>query len=636
MDAARPQAAAFARAIVSRRAQTGFRIGIAAFIAAIFQFQTGWTIAGVWFVAYAGLQLLERQLLGRTSRHDDVTSASTRMSLALLLVNATVFSAFGLIVVAYGGAWALACSVLLWSGALLNGAVAHSSSRAAMTVSMLPPGLCFLLTPYLVIMHGGPPIYGVAILAAGVLNAVTVSLVAITARRLFDAEKREDQATYMALHDSETNMPNRRALEATIAPLCATAGDRLVIVAAIGIDRYTEVRGAIGYTLFADLAKELARRLAAVHGDGYIARLSGATLGLVFTAADQDAARDYAAALQASVETPIELGDNTIDVSVTIGLAVDGRESELTTLSVQHAHIALGQARAARRRITFFDGKLYGNPASNLSLMSEMLRGIADGNLFLLHQPKHDIRSGRITGIEALVRWRHPQRGVLAPGLFVPMAEETGHIRKLTEWVLAQAIADQAKLCEAGHDLVISVNLSGKLVGDREFADTLLAIAVRAVGKLFLEITETSIMENPEMALEMLEKFRAAGICVSIDDYGSGLSSLAYLKNIPATELKIDRSFVFKISESQKDALLVRSTIDLAHSLGLKVTAEGVETEIALSLLAAMHCDMAQGYLIARPMPLEDLFVFLESRSRVVAEPALLQLPALPVLSRVG
>jgi predicted signal transduction protein with EAL and GGDEF domain len=636
MDAARSQAAAFARAIVSRRAQTGFRIGLAAIVAAIFQFETGWTIAGAWFAVYSGLQLIERQLLRHTACPEDVTPASTRTSLALLLVNATVFSSFGLILVAYGGAWALACSVLLWSGALLNGAVAHSSSRAAMTVSVLPPAVCFLVTPYLVIMHGGPLIYGFAMLAAGALNAVTISLVSTTARRLLDAEKREDQATYVALHDPETNLPNRRALEEEIPLVRATAGTRPIVVAALGIDRYNEVRGAIGYALFADLAKELARRLATVHGDGKIARLSGATLGLVFTAADKDAARDYATLLQETMETPIDLGDNAIDVSLTIGLAVDGGEPGLAASPVQRAHIALDQARIARRRVAFFDGKLYGNPAGNLSLMSEMLRGIANGDLFLHHQPKYDIRSGEITGIEALVRWRHPHRGVLVPGLFVPMAEETGHIRKLTEWVLAQALADQAKLLEAGHDLFVSVNLSGKLVGDREFADTVLAIVGSGVRKLFLEVTETSIMENPEIALEVLEKFRAAGICISIDDYGSGLSSLAYLKNIPATELKIDQTFVFKIAESQKDALMVRSTIDLAHSLGLQVTAEGVETEIALSLLAAMHCDMAQGYLIARPMPIEDLFVFLENRGRAAAEPARLQLPAPPALSRVG
>jgi EAL domain-containing protein (putative c-di-GMP-specific phosphodiesterase class I) len=175
----------------------------------------------------------------------------------------------------------------------------------------------------------------------------------------------------------------------------------------------------------------------------------------------------------------------------------------------------------------------------------------------------------------------------------------------------------------------VPVNLSGRLLSDHDFAATVLTLAAEAASQVFLEVTETTIMENPEAAAQILEKFRAAGLGISIDDYGSGLSSLAYLQNIPATELKIDQAFIFKIAQSQKDALVVRSTIDLAHSLGLQVTTEGVETEIALSLLAAMRCDTAQGYLIARPMPLPDLIRFLNDRTELSIAPVY---PALRVL----
>jgi EAL domain-containing protein (putative c-di-GMP-specific phosphodiesterase class I) len=263
-------------------------------------------------------------------------------------------------------------------------------------------------------------------------------------------------------------------------------------------------------------------------------------------------------------------------------------------------------------RIGVFDSGAYGDPASNLSLMSEMLLAIDAGELAVAYQPKLDFRSRAVTGVEALVRWPNHHRGPLGPDVFVPMAEETGHIEALTEWVLVRAVADQAALKSAGHDISMSVNLSGRLLHEQDFADKVLAIIGGAADRFCLEVTETAAMENPELAMRSLGRYRAAGVRVAIDDYGSGLSSLAYLKNLPATELKIDKAFVIDIADFQRDSMLVRSTIDLGHSLGMQVTAEGVETDTALSLLALMGCDAAQGYFIGRPMPLGELFEFLE------------------------
>ena len=249
--------------------------------------------------------------------------------------------------------------------------------------------------------------------------------------------------------------------------------------------------------------------------------------------------------------------------------------------------------------------------------MSEMLGAIGSGDIFIHLQPKYDLRLGRTTGVEALVRWRHPVRGAVTPDEFIPLAEETGHIRTLTEHVLSLAIAQQAALAQAGRNLAMSVNLSGRLVGDPEFAESCMTLAKGACGQLCLEITETAVIDNPALALQMIDRFVSAGLQISIDDYGSGLSSLAYLKQIRAHELKIDKAFIIGMTGGQKDALLVRSTIDLAHSLGLKVTAEGVETATAQALLAGMGCDMAQGYLIARPMPLADLVAFLDQEAQI-------------------
>ena len=251
--------------------------------------------------------------------------------------------------------------------------------------------------------------------------------------------------------------------------------------------------------------------------------------------------------------------------------------------------------------------------------MSGMLGALGDGAIDLFYQPKFDMRLRKVTGVEALSRWRHPDRGMLPPDLFIPMAEETGHIRTLTEWVFKRAIDVQARLAERGHVVDMSVNVSGRTLGEADFADFALAEAKRAVGGLTIEVTETAVIENPELALAMLNRFAAAGISISIDDFGTGLSSLAYLKRIRGQELKIDKSLVEGVTESQRDALIVRSTIDLAHSLGLKVTAEGIETNDCYSLLSAMGCDLAQGYLIARPMPFADLVAFLADEDRNVA-----------------
>jgi len=219
-----------------------------------------------------------------------------------------------------------------------------------------------------------------------------------------------------------------------------------------------------------------------------------------------------------------------------------------------------------------------------------------------------------------LIRWTHPERGPLGPDLFVVMAEETGYIAMLTDWVLRHAIEDQRRLRAAGHDLRISVNWSGRLIDDEAFTDKALALVAQASGKICIEVTETAVIGNPRLARRTLDRFRAAGVAISIDDYGSGLSSLAYLRKIPADELKVDRVFVMNMAIDPIDALLVRAAVTLAHSLELRVVAEGVEDGGAFELLHAMGCDLVQGYFIARPMPLAELVVFLARGERVAAQ----------------
>lgn len=420
---------------------------------------------------------------------------------------------------------------------------------------------------------------------------------------------RERRITHLALHDADTDLPNRIALERAVAE--TGAGQGVIAIVAMGVDRFSQVRGAIGYGLAGQLVGELGRILGEAEPTARVGRLSSDSLGAVMVLANEAEALAAAARMRAALERPIAVGDATVDVSLTAGVALHGVHGDHAAQLIDRASIAIDQARGAGLAQAVFDPVLYGDPSCNLSLMSEMIAGLSSGAIDVHYQPKLDLRRQRVTGVEALVRWTHPTRGRLSPELFVGMAEETGHIRALTEFVLERALADQKRLAEAGHELAVAINISGRLIGDAAFGDHALAAVRGRAGKVYFEITETVVIQNEHTAFALLDALAAEGVEVSIDDYGSGLSSLAYLKRLRAGELKIDRQFVTGMAESGRDALLVKSTIDLAHSLGLQVTAEGVEDDKVIGLLAMMGCDLAQGYGVARPMPLGDLMDFL-------------------------
>ena len=424
---------------------------------------------------------------------------------------------------------------------------------------------------------------------------------------------RERRITHLAMHDGETGLPNRLALERVVEALSDLPEDQ-VYIAALGIQRFDHVRGAIGYAVAAQAMRMLGNRLAGLAPASGVARIANDMLAFALIAEDVAAAGEQATRLMLALEHPVKVGGIAVDVELNLGLA-PVRKAGGPGEVIERASIALDQARQKRAKVAFFDAEAYGDPAANLSLMSDLLAGLDTGEVELFYQPKFDMRQRRVSGAEALIRWRHPTRGMMAPDLFIPMAEETNNIRILTEWVIKRAVADQADFARAGHDLAVAVNISGRTLGEADFADFALEQAAGATGSLVFEITETAVIEHPEVALAMLDRFAAAGIGISIDDFGTGLSSLAYLKRIPSQELKMDKSIVEGVTESKRDALIVRSTIDLAHSLGLKVTAEGIETAACFQMLQIMGCDMAQGYLISKPLPCGELLKFLEEDS---------------------
>ncbi|MBR0553937.1 EAL domain-containing protein [Sphingomonadaceae bacterium LXI357] len=253
------------------------------------------------------------------------------------------------------------------------------------------------------------------------------------------------------------------------------------------------------------------------------------------------------------------------------------------------------------------------------ALARDLPRALRAGELFVQYQPKVHIRQQEVASAEALIRWQHPTRGLILPGDFISSAEKGGEIGELTIWTLKRVIADQQKLVRAGYDFPIFINISGVLLADAEFVAHACRIIRECDARIGFEITETAVIRDPEIALRHLQEIAAIGVPLAIDDYGAGLSSLAYLKQLPASELKIDKLFVTQLTSSNRDPLIVRSTIDLAHAMEMQVTAEGVETSAALALLGVMGCDLVQGYLISRPIGFDAFMTYLDEDAHLAA-----------------
>jgi EAL domain-containing protein (putative c-di-GMP-specific phosphodiesterase class I) len=354
-----------------------------------------------------------------------------------------------------------------------------------------------------------------------------------------------------------------------------------------------------------------------------IGRVGRTQIEILFPAASALEAEAMLVRAQSELEQPLELDDQSIDVDVVIGYAEAHQGDDAV---IENAAMALARAQSGHAKIAGYSAEERNAASARVQLMRDLHRALAGDELFLAYQPKYRCRTGEIDSVEALIRWNHPELGPVPPDRFIRPAEETGAIAEVTRWVVQQAVEDQARLEGAGHPLPVYVNLSGRLVADAAFTQWLLfALSRRPPGSIGLEITETAIIEDPEHALANLQALADAGVPIAIDDYGAGLSSLAYLKQLPATELKIDRLFVSGLTSGHRDPLLVRSTIDLAHALEMEVTAEGVEEAATMALLRTMGCDLIQGFFIARPMPLDQLRRLLAQGIEVKADFSFMQ-----------
>ena len=414
---------------------------------------------------------------------------------------------------------------------------------------------------------------------------------------------REQKITRLAYEDSLTGLPNRVRIEDRLNSLDSTTEATIVV---LDLDRFAAINDALGHPVGDQLLQQVGARLEQQLPPGQmLARLWGDEFAFLLQGMDKPTVQAFAQTLLVALRAPIEVRGQRLDVSASLGIAFRPADGVDINALLQRAELAMYEAK--RRQCGFMLAEEVGPGPSpeDLSLIGEMRDALERREFILHYQPKLDLASGRVTGAEALLRWQHPERGLVPPGRFIPFAERTGFIREITPWLLAEVVAQAATWRREGRAMVLSANLSA-----RDLLDPGLVALVRdqieqhglPPEALCLEITESALMEDPALAQAHLTELACFGVKLSIDDYGAGQASLAYLKSLPVHELKIDQSFVRSLASAPKDAAIVQSTIALGHALGLAVVAEGIETAADLAWLRNAGCDIGQGYFIARPM----------------------------------
>ncbi|HRE15651.1 MAG TPA: EAL domain-containing protein, partial [Rhodocyclaceae bacterium] len=436
----------------------------------------------------------------------------------------------------------------------------------------------------------------------------------------------EEQVRHLAHHDSLTGLPNRLSLQMRLNQTLPEAKRRGWNVAAlfIDLDRFKYINDTLGHSAGDVLLREVAQRISStIRASDTVARLGGdefvVLLPDIATAAD---AASVAGKIIGSFAAPIQVGQHELHTSPSIGISLFPGDGEDSDTMLRNADTAMYHAKSAgRNNFQFYSEEMNKVASERLHLESKLRQALARNEFALAFQPQFSATTGRPTGVEALVRWHHPTEGVISPARFIPIAEETGLIVELGEWVLRTACEEMQRWQEAGlPPLRVAVNVSARQLRRRDFIE-MVAGALAQSGLdpqlLELEITESAVMENPDEAIQILQALQRMGPTLAIDDFGTGYSSLAYLKLFPIDHLKIDRSFVADIEHDLNDRAIAFGTIALAHSLGLNVIAEGVETEDQFDLLRSNGCDEIQGYLMSPPLPPAAAFAFLHLRCPV-------------------
>ncbi|HEX4882673.1 MAG TPA: EAL domain-containing protein [Casimicrobiaceae bacterium] len=440
---------------------------------------------------------------------------------------------------------------------------------------------------------------------------------------------REARIMDLAYRDPLTGLPNRTLCRErlTQAVDAARAAGTRVGVLVMDLDHFKYVNDALGHPIGDLLLREVAERLRALPcaRDGVVARLGGDEFALLLPGATAADAEHAAASVLAALEAPMTPADQIVHVRASIGIALHPDHGDEAETLLRHADVAMYVAKRNGGGMVAFDERHDPHSRERLALMGDLRHAVDEDQLTLVYQPKIAMTAASGHHVEALVRWRHPSRGLVAPGEFIPFAEQTGYIRTITQWVVKHAIAQCAAWRAQGIAMHISINISARDVMDPQLPDRIAALLAEhgcAPRWISFEITESALLDDPEHAVGTLERLHALGCQIAIDDFGTGYSSLAYLRRLPLTELKIDKSFVLGMARDADDEAIVRSTISLAHDMRLRVVAEGVEDEATLARLRSLGCDMAQGYLMSPPVGPLQITAWLRESPWAAAAPA--------------
>jgi len=444
-----------------------------------------------------------------------------------------------------------------------------------------------------------------------------------TIRDVTERKSFEEQLAYQAGHDSLTGLPNRKSLHEAFAEYqrAADESEGYTAMLLLDLDRFKVINDTLGHHLGDLVIKEVGPRLQRACADekAMIVRLGGDEFTVLLNAGNStDEIEVLAAELLQALQDPFEVGGIQTSISASIGVACYPLHGENSHQLLRAADVAMYEAKTRSLGVKLYEQKIDDYSKQRLSFGTQLAQAVQQDQLVLHYQPKIRIATGEVEGFEALVRWQHPELGLLYPDAFIDLVEMSEVIHPFTHAVIELAVRDKKYLHEIGYRQPVAINLSARnLLDDNCFQSLEAALASHNLSttEVELELTESSVMDDPERAITLLERFKSRGVNIAVDDFGTGYSSLSYLRRLPVNALKIDRAFVMHLLSNTQDSAIVRSTIALAHSLDLKVIAEGVEDKKTLKLLGTMDCDDAQGYGICRPKPLDDLVEWLSAHS---------------------
>ena len=442
---------------------------------------------------------------------------------------------------------------------------------------------------------------------------------------LITAVQSETQALeHQALHDPLTNMPNRKMFNNQLQNLISSSAyiNQKFILILSDLDRFKDINDTLGHHIGDIVLQQVGERLhETLRSDDMVARLGGDEFGILISNTTLGQAAFILKKILDSFEIPFEVEGHHLDIGISMGVVEYPLHGDDVNILIQRADVAMYNAKNKRMGYCAYESSEDSHAVSRLALAAELRQALNNKTLQLYYQPKIDLKTGEIYGAEALLRWEHPERGFISPEDFIPLAEHTGLIQPISYMVMEQATKQCALWNEMGHRMEISINISMNCMHDAKLpADINKLILSNKIEpeQITLELTENIFIKDPVRSKKILDNISSMGIGISIDDFGTGYSSLAYLKQLPVNEIKIDRSFVMEMLEDESDEVIVRTTIDLAHNMDIKVVAEGVESLEIANKLKEFNCDAAQGYHLGRPMEADQFIEHLNKNKKVL------------------